>query len=185
MKPVFAPQDAVVHQLPLLGLSAGDIDVIVCSHLHADHCGCNSFFPGATLVCSEAEMEDALSPDPAALGLLRTEWDHGGPVETFAGSRDLFGDGRITLLPAPGHTRGMIIAHTVTEASGAFVLASDAAPMQSTLDRRIVPRNSWDVESAGRTLDEISRLQADGARVIFGHDETQWRALQAGPESYS
>ena len=184
MKPVFAPQDTVVHQLSSTGLAASDIDVVVCSHLHADHCGCNSFFPRATLVCSTAELEDAQSPDAAASGFLRSEWEHGGPVDGFSGVRDLFGDGRMTLLPAPGHTRGMIIAHVVTDHSGAFVLASDAAPMASTLRRRVVPRNSWDIEATGRTLDDIARLEADGARVIYGHDETQWRELQSGPAQY-
>ncbi len=185
MTPVFTPEDTVVQQLPGIGLAVDDIDVVVCSHLHADHCGCNSFFPRATLVCSAKELEDAQSEDAANFGFLRSEWDHGGPVETFSGARDLFGDGSLTLLPAPGHTRGMVIAHVVTEANGAFLLASDAAPMRATLERRLVPRNSWDVDATGRALDEIARLQADGARVIYGHDDDQWRELQAGPAHYS
>src|ERR1700760_2460860 len=50
MEPIFTEQEAVISQLPLAGVTAGDIDVVVCSHLHPDHCGCNVFFPGATVI---------------------------------------------------------------------------------------------------------------------------------------
>src|SRR6201996_5270700 len=49
--PIFAAEDAVVSQLRHAGLGADDIDLVICSHLHYDHCGCNAFFPKATLVC--------------------------------------------------------------------------------------------------------------------------------------
>ena len=50
MVPIFAEQDAVISQLPLAGVAADDIDVVICSHLHPDHCGCNVFFPRATVM---------------------------------------------------------------------------------------------------------------------------------------
>jgi hypothetical protein len=31
---------------------------------------------------------------------------------------------------------------------------------------------------------EIARLQADGAQVIYGHDDAQWQALRKGADCY-
>ena len=48
-EPIFTPEEAVTHQLARAGLVAGDIDLVICSHLHYDHCGCNAFFANATI----------------------------------------------------------------------------------------------------------------------------------------
>ena len=50
MVPIMQPGDHVVNGLAGIGLTADDIDVVVCSHLHPDHCGCNAFFKRATFV---------------------------------------------------------------------------------------------------------------------------------------
>jgi len=44
MTPIMRPGDNVIAALGEAGLTCDDIDVVVCSHLHADHCGCNTFF---------------------------------------------------------------------------------------------------------------------------------------------
>lgn len=183
MSPIFAAQDAVVHQLPKAGLTADDVDVVVCSHLHPDHCGCNSFFRRATVICHAAELAAASAANARQQGFLREDWDTGTGLETIDRQRDLFGDGRITLLPAPGHTPGMIIAQAALDRDGVFVLASDAAPVAAVLEQRRAPRNSWDAAQAVEALQEIARLQEDGASVIFGHDDAQWQAIRKG-EAY-
>ena len=50
MTPVMQPGDHVIAALGGIGLTDDDIDVVVCSHLHPDHCGCNTFFKRATFV---------------------------------------------------------------------------------------------------------------------------------------
>ena len=49
MTPIMPANENVVEALSSLGLSYDDIELVVCSHLHPDHCGCNSFFKRATL----------------------------------------------------------------------------------------------------------------------------------------
>jgi glyoxylase-like metal-dependent hydrolase (beta-lactamase superfamily II) len=107
-----------------------------------------------------------------------------GPIETFEGQHDLFGDGRLTLIPAPGHTPGMTVAHVALERDGAFVLTSDAIPVRACLDQHYAPRNSWDMDLSMKALDEVGRLQADGAEVLFGHDDAQWSSLRRGEAFY-
>ena len=183
MTPIFRPEDTVVHQLPKAGLTADDIDVVVCSHLHTDHCGCNAFFCKAQVICNAAELAAAQGEDAAARAYLREEWDVGLPMQTIDGQHDVFGDGRVTLIPTPGHTPGMTTAHVALDRH-AFVLASDAIAVRQNLTDRFAPRTSWNTDLAVSAMDEIARLGRDGAEIIFGHDDQQWRELRTGEAFY-
>ncbi len=185
MRPLFTTQDTVISQLPLAGVEAGDVDVVICSHLHPDHCGCNAFFPNATVLAQASEVAAARAETGPSQGYLAVEFEHPNPIKPVEGQHDLFGDGRITLLHVPGHTPGMMAAHVVLDRDGAFVLASDAVAVRAHLDRRYAPKNTWDVEQALRSIEAIAHLQRDGATVLFGHDAEQWAGLRTGAEYYA
>ena len=136
-RPIFQRSEAVIGQLEHAGMTAQDIDLVVCSHLHYDHCGCNTFFDRATIICHARELAAARAEDAEPQGFLRREWDVGLPIHAIEGEHDVFGDGRLTLIPLPGHTAGSIGAHAVLDRSGSFLLASDAAPVAHRL--RSVP----------------------------------------------
>jgi glyoxylase-like metal-dependent hydrolase (beta-lactamase superfamily II) len=184
MVPIFAPEDTVVAQLPKAGLSADDIDLVICSHLHADHCGCNAAFGRATVMVHADELAAAQSDTAVAQGYFRSEWDHGNTIDAFTDQRDVFGDGRITLLPMPGHTVGMTVARIALEHSGEFILASDAVPIRAALDQRYAPKNSWDIDKATAAVEEIARMEQGGATVLFGHDLDQWNRMKTGADCY-
>lgn len=184
MTPMFTEQDTLVGQLPLASVIPADIDVVVCSHLHPDHCGCNVFFPRATVVVHRAEVAVARVENAAASGYLSVEWELPNKMDQVDADRDLFGDGRITLLHMPGHTPGMMAAHVVLERDGPFVLASDSIAVMAHLDQRFAPKNTWNVDLALASIDAIGRLRQDGATVICGHDVRQWETLRTGAEFY-
>lgn len=184
MIPVAGPEDNVVSELDKLGMTPADIDVVVNSHFHSDHCGCNEFFKRATIVCHRKELESAQSEDGVKNGYIPADWKHPMPIDAIEAQRDLYGDGRIVLLPLPGHTQGTLGALVGLERDGAFLLAADAVALRANLDREIVPKNTWNAELATRSMDEIRRIQARGTTVIFGHDEEQWKTLRKGHASY-
>ena len=62
-------------------------------------------------------------------GYLAAEWEQSAPTEAIDGERDLFGDGRIVVLPLPGHTPGTTGALVALEKSGTFLLASDTVSL--------------------------------------------------------
>jgi glyoxylase-like metal-dependent hydrolase (beta-lactamase superfamily II) len=183
MTPIFSPEQTVVRQLATLGLEAGDIDVVICSHLHPDHCGCNQSFGRATILCHEAEVAAAKADGAGSQGYLKQEWDQPQGFQTFNAEHDVFGDGRIVLLPMPGHTPGMTVAHVALD-GGTFVLASDAAPLQANIDEGVAPRNTWNMERAAAALARLKALRDKGATIVSGHDEAQWLALRKGREFY-
>lgn len=184
MQPIGKPEENLMYELQALGVQAEDIDVVVCSHLHSDHCGCNEFFRSATLVCHTAELRNAKAEDAAARGFLAVDWDHGFKTQCIEREHDLFGDGRITLLPLPGHTEGMVGALISLERDGDFVLASDSVPLMRNLDENLIPKNTWDTVRAEASFEEIRHLARGGAKVICGHDAEQWQQLRKGRETY-
>jgi glyoxylase-like metal-dependent hydrolase (beta-lactamase superfamily II) len=184
MVPIMGPDDNVVAGLAALGLNPDDIDVVLCSHLHPDHCGCNSFFKRATVVMHAREIEAARAPGAAAAGYLAADWDHPAPVDFVTGERDLYGNGRIVLIPLPGHTPGCMAALVALDRTGAVLLASDTVSLRATLDTGIVPKNTQDADALVKSLAEVRRIEASGAMVICGHDAGQWATLRKGADAY-
>ncbi|HMK80993.1 MAG TPA: N-acyl homoserine lactonase family protein [Xanthobacteraceae bacterium] len=183
MTPIMARDDNVLTGLSCVGLTADDIDVVVCSHLHPDHCGCNAFFQRASVVVHEREIAAARAPNAEALGYLAPEWDF-GTFDELKGERDLFGDGRIVLIELPGHTPGSVGALVALESSGTFLLAADTVSLRSTLDTGIFPRNIQQPDAFAKSLQEIRALGARGATVLCGHDAAQWDTLRKGADFY-
>ena len=185
MVPIYRPQDTVVDQLSLAGLGADDIDVVICSHLHPDHCGCNEHFRRATIIAHAAEVAAAQAEDGVSKGYLPADWDQPQGFDTFEGQRDVFGDGRIVLLPVPGHTVGMTAALVALDDSGEFLLASDAIAVEANLTEGYAPKNSWDLDKAVQAIDDLRKIGERGATIIFGHDDAQWQALRKGADFYA
>jgi N-acyl homoserine lactone hydrolase len=184
MAPIMPPGENVVNGLAALGLHCDDIDVVVCSHLHPDHCGCSTFFKRATFIIHRKEIEAARAPGAQAQGYLAAEWEQDAPVDMIDGERDVFSDGRIVLLPLPGHTPGTTGALIRLDRSGAFLLASDTVSLRSTLDTGVVPKNTWNADALVKSLAEIRRIEAGGAQILCGHDAAQWASLRKGQDAY-
>lgn len=184
MTPISSPGDNVVESLHAIGVEPNDVDVVVCSHLHPDHCGCNAFFRKATMICHAKELAAARAPDAATMGYLAVEWDQPMPVQEIEGEHDVFDDGRIVLIPVPGHTPGTVAALVNLDRSGSFLLASDSVSLRAMLERDFIPKNTWNIDQAAASLAEIKRIQTGGATVICGHDDAQWAALKKGADAY-
>jgi N-acyl homoserine lactone hydrolase len=184
MTPIMPPGENVVNALLGIGLSCDDIDLVVCSHLHPDHCGCNTFFKRATFIIHRQEIEAARAPGAQAQGYLAAEWERAGPTDIIDGQRDVFSDGRIVLLPLPGHTPGTTGALIRLDRSGTFFLASDTVSFRSTLDTGVVPKNTWNADALLKSLAEIRRIEAGGAQILCGHDAAQWATLRKGQDAY-
>ena len=183
MEPVMPQGVHVVNGLKAIGVATDDIDVVVCSHLHPDHCGCNAFFKRASIIVHEKEIAAARMPNAVPMGYLAAEWDF-GTFDQLTGQRDVFGDGRIVLIPLPGHTPGSTGALVALEKSGTFLLGADTVSLRVTLDRDVAPRNTQDPQALAKSWEEIRRIEARGATVLCGHDAAQWDTLRKGADFY-
>lgn len=184
MKPLMSENETLLPSLACVGLGPDDIDIVVNSHFHPDHCGCNQFFRNATILAHAKEIEAASAPGAETAGYLRADWDYGQPIDPVHGEKDLFGDTTIMLLPLPGHTPGTLGALVSLDRDGQFLLASDSVSLRQNLDADTAPRNTWNVEAQLTTFEEVRRIERAGATVICGHDDQQWRGLRKGIEGY-
>jgi glyoxylase-like metal-dependent hydrolase (beta-lactamase superfamily II) len=184
MVPIMQPGEHVLTGLDGLGLAPDDIDIVVNSHLHPDHCGCNAYFRKATFLVHAKELAAARAPGSEASGYLAAEWDLPMPVDALTGQRDVFGDGRLVLLELPGHTPGSIGALARLDRNGTFLLAGDTVSLRETLDTGVIPKNTWNADALAKSLGEVRRIEAAGATIVCSHDAGQWEGLRKGADAY-
>lgn len=100
--PFAADLNPTLHPLDAQDFDVSGVDIVVNTHLHADHCGGNHLFAGKPFYVQRTELEDARTTDE----YLR-EWVDAPGVEYTAvdGEHELLPG--VRLVPAPGHTRGL------------------------------------------------------------------------------
>jgi glyoxylase-like metal-dependent hydrolase (beta-lactamase superfamily II) len=117
-----APDQTLSARLAAIGYDIRDVHTAVLSHLHQDHIGGLRELGHADIVVDRGEHQSLEQPRPEARGLLPKHIDLPGlrwrpvtPQPTgdpdlapFTAAHDLFGDGRLMLLPTPGHTPGSL-----------------------------------------------------------------------------
>lgn len=177
-KPDFTPGEELSARLEAAGIRPSDITHIVFSHLHFDHSGGTVEIPDARIVIQEAEWAAGHQQQLIDAGVYNPDdYDHGHDVETVTGTHDVFGDGSVVCLPTPGHTVGHQ-ALRVELASGPHVLTGDCVYFEAWLDEMRVPRFGFDTELQLESMEELKRLRDhEGCRLLFGHDEAQFRSL--------
>lgn len=182
--PAMGDDDNIVRELGRLNLTPHDIDIVVNSHLHCDHCGCNEFFSRATIYVHASELAVARDPDSEGKGYFQADWNHPMPIVEIEGEEDIFGDGRIVLLPLPGHTPGLTGLLASLPNSGAYLLASDAVAIRENLATETIPKNTWNPNLHTESIAKIKEIENSGTTIICGHDLAQWSAFKRAEESY-
>jgi glyoxylase-like metal-dependent hydrolase (beta-lactamase superfamily II) len=147
-------------------------DMVVCSHLHFDHCGGNALLGDVPVVVQRVEWEAARADDEG-LAYLEADFDTGQDMRLVDGEHDVFGDGSVVCLPTPGHTAGHQSLRVRT-AERDVVLTGDACYFRESLTTSKLPRFAHDRDEQLRTFDALRALEAAGAHLVFGHDPAQW-----------
>ncbi len=120
--------------LKRFGVEAKDVDVVVNTHLHWDHCFNNDLFPNAKIYVQKREMEYAVDPLPAHWVYYESHQVGLTPRWFKAYSQIVAVDGDFSLCPGidlvtlPGHTPGFqgVLVNT---AKGRGLVASDCCAL--------------------------------------------------------
>jgi N-acyl homoserine lactone hydrolase len=134
----------------------GAVDIVVNTHLHADHCGGNHLFAGRPFYVQRRELEDARRE-----GYSIREWVDPPGVEYTAVDGEFELLPGLRLLPAPGHTAGMQVV--VIETGGRpVVVGGDVAVWHGEFD---------EPPTEGR-----ARVRALNPELVWlAHEHEPWR----------
>lgn len=164
-------------RLSAAGLDPADVDVVIFSHLHFDHCGGTAELPDARLVMQGVEWEAAHHPRLVEAGIYNPDdFDLGHDRQLIDGEHDVFGDGRVVCVPTPGHTKGHQALRVALD-SGPIVLTGDCVYFAEMLEEMRVPLFAYNPALQLESMRALAAMQADGCRLLFGHDLEQFRAL--------
>jgi glyoxylase-like metal-dependent hydrolase (beta-lactamase superfamily II) len=125
------------------------------------------------LMVQRAEWLAALA-DVDGENYLPADIDRDRLPHLLDGKYDVFGDGRVTLFPTPGHTAGHQSLIVRTDDGGELVLCGDACYFQRSLRRLAPPPHAFDRTTQLEGFHKLRELESSGARLIFGHDPEQW-----------
>lgn len=180
-------QTKLVDQLAQLGLTPADIEYVSFSHQHGDHTGNGNLFVRSTWIVDADERAYMFSPERRA----GQEFAGYAQLETVTprliegeGDYDVFGDGSVTIIQAPGHTPGHTVLLVRLPNAGAVLLTGDLWHLAESRERRTVPRFNTDRAQTLASMDKVERIVSEtGARVIRQHVAEDFDALPRFPEA--
>lgn len=192
---IYNAKHALLDNLAALGTRPEDIDIVINSHLHFDHCGWNTVrnpegravatFPNAAYYTQRGEWEHAQEQhERDRVSYISDNYNpliDSGQMQLLDGNADICAGVRVELYP--GHTRSMQAIYIESEGKTACYI-SDLIPTSRHLDLTWVM--AYDlyplttIDSRKRYYEQALNPQADPPRflTIFTHDhETPWAWL--------
>jgi len=182
-----APTVTLAQQLAQMNVKPEQVKFVGISHFHADHTGQLDAVPGATLLIGEREWAAIIAPQPMA-GANVAGFKHwisgGGKVEPQSGDKDVFGDGTVVILRAPGHTPGHQALLVRLKEKGAVLLSGDAAHFHENYENDGVPGFNYDRAQTIASIQRLKQIEKNlKATVIIQHDPRDIGKLPAFPAS--
>jgi len=157
LHPALADMDPRLRLLSEQDVDLDGIDLVVNTHLHADHCGGNRLFPGTPIYVQRRELDDARTLDDYTI----RDWVDAPGVQYVPVDGELELLPGVRLVPAPGHTAGSQVV--VVETDGRLVVVvGDTAVWFGELDE---PRTEG--QRLVRSLDP--------QEVWLAHTDEPWR----------
>lgn len=137
------PEEEIGPQLRALGIDPKrDVRWLVMTHLHTDHAGGLSHFPGVDILVTRAEFAAARGLHGRIEGYPNNRWPawfaprlldfSDRPYGPFEQSLTLTKAGDVTLVPTPGHTSGHLSV-AVQDGAHTIFLAGDTSYTQDLL----------------------------------------------------
>lgn len=176
------PEGSLTENLAKHGLTHADIDIVIDTHLHSDHCGGNtllkdenpvSAFPNATYTVQRLEFADAMNTNARTRATYLADnfvpvWEN-GQLELLHGDTEIASGVRVAV--TPGHTRGHQSV-ILEDEEGPVIFISDLASYSVH-----IVRTAWVTAYDVEPLETIATKQRwqkwiveNKARIIFQHD---------------
>jgi glyoxylase-like metal-dependent hydrolase (beta-lactamase superfamily II) len=188
----YEKEPTVAEQLQAAGIEPSKLAGVVLTHAHWDHVSGVEDLAGVPVWVSAAEREFIRSRDPgAALAHSFGELPYrvydfpDAPYLGFERSYDVFGDGAVVLVPAPGHSPGSIIGFVTLPSGQRYALVGDLVWQHEGIDipaerpwisRRLVDQDEAAVRALIVRLHQLKQALPDLV-IVPAHDRRVWDAL--------
>lgn len=175
-----------LDQLAGMDLTPDDIDLVAFSHMHYDHVGAANAFTGSRLLIQETEYEAAFGENvnPFFVPELYAAIADNERL-LLAGDHDVFGDGTVVIISAPGHTPGHQALLLRLPNTGNLVLSGDLYHFRASRALRRAPTFNTDAEQTFRSMDKVEALlTAEHATLWIEHDRALADTLKLAPAYY-
>lgn len=184
-------QTTVADLLNSAGIAPSSLTAVVLTHAHWDHVSGLETLPGTPVWVTHAELAFVRGGD-ASTALARrlgtgsyVAYDFpDGPYLGFSRSRDVFGDGSVVLVPAPGHTPGSIVAFVATPDGKRYALIGDMAWQREGVELPaekpwIARRVDSDRAATRAMLIRMHQIKTavPGLIIVPAHDSRIWATL--------
>jgi glyoxylase-like metal-dependent hydrolase (beta-lactamase superfamily II) len=187
----FSEDDLLVNRLKSIGFTADDINYVVISHLHCDHCGNLHKFPNAEVLVNKNDFEETL----IKYGLGNHKLMPPGYIQKWVEIKPrwkLVDDPVTELVPGVkiftfgrGHTFGMLMLRVETAKNGIIYMVQDLIYSKELFGKHKLPGIVLDGEGYYAAVERIKAMSAeDRAAVWFGHDIEQVTDLMKVPNGY-
>ena len=180
-----ATNKPLVDLLKQINVNPDDVKFVGISHFHADHTGQLAALKNATLLLGKGDWDGITSNPP--MGGANTkgfaEWiTEKRKVEPQTADKDVFGDGTVMMLRAPGHTPGHSILLIRLKEMGPVILSGDAVHFVENYEQEGVPGFNFDRAQTIASLQRIKQIQKNlKATLIIQHDPRDIGKLPAFP----
>jgi len=186
-KPPMSADKPLLPQLAAAGYKPADIQYFALSHYHGDHTGNANEFAGATWIVQKAERDFMFAADHpqgtiidvASFAKLKDAKTKILNDENF----DVFGDGTVVLMSAPGHTPGHQVLAVKLAKRGLVVLAGDLYhyPEERTTVR--TPSFEFNAEQSKASRAKIEKFVKDNKGELWiEHDIATHASLPRAPK---
>jgi len=181
---VMSASRPLLPQLESAGYQPSDVDYFALSHYHSDHTGNANAFADATWIVQRAEREFMFSDAPEGIIATGTFSDLAAAKTIVLDEADLdvFGDGSVVIMSAPGHTPGHQVLAVKLQNYGPVLLAGDLYHYPEEIATGRTPTFEFDAESSRASRARIQEyLQRSGARLWIEHDKATHARLPLAP----
>jgi glyoxylase-like metal-dependent hydrolase (beta-lactamase superfamily II) len=177
------PGPGIEAQLSRIGVKREEVRFLVLSHGHWDHSGNGGLFAASTWIVNPLEraaMFDDESRESQAM-------DDYGALELadtllITDGHDVFDDGSVLIVQAPGHTPGHLVLLLRLAMAGPILLSGDLWHLAESRTHRRLPIYNTD---RAQTLSSMQRIEAlvsrEGARVIIQHELADFQSMPQAP----